>query len=135
MKIKPEFSPFYFYLIFTSIVLMIVWVPPFLFSIVLNEVDFVIKSIIFWIVLFFSFVPLLISIIDYNYRFYEINSEIISNGLWEKYKINKKKIKDVDVVETLPDIIFSTKSIKINDKYYIYSIKKSYKVMKEIIGG
>lgn len=135
MIIKPKFSSFYFYLIFTSIILMIVWIPPFLFSIVLNEVSYVINSIMFWIILLFSFIPMIISILDYKYRFYKVNSKIVSNGFWEKYTLDKKKIKDVDVVETLPDIIFSTKSIKINDKYYIYSIKKSYKVMKEIVGG
>ena len=135
MIIKPKFSSFYFYLIFTSIILMIVWIPPFLFSIVLNESSYVINSIMFWIIFLFSFIPIIISILDYKYRFYKINSKIVSNGFWEKYIIDKKKIKDVDVVETLPDIIFSTKSIKINDKYYIYSIKKSYKVMKEIVGG
>ena len=114
---------------------MIVWIPPLLFLIALNKIEYLLQSFIFWIVFSISFIPIIISIIDYKYRFYEINSKITSNGLWGKYEINKNKIKNVDVVETLPDIIFSTKSIRINDIYFIYSIKKSHDVMKKIIGG
>ena len=135
MIIKPKFSSFYFYLIFTSLILMIVWIPPLLFSLAVSQINYIIQSTEFWVIFIISFIPIIISLVDYHYRYYEINSKIVSNGLWEKFSIDKRNVKDVDVIETLPDIIFSTKSIKINDKYFIYSIKKSYKAMKEIVGG
>ncbi len=136
MEFKPKFSSFYFYFFFSAFLLFLIWIFPLSYVLMKNRIDLILYSPFFWIVFLVDIILSIIPFVDYLFRKYEIEGGYLySNGLWGKFKLNLDDVKDVDVVETLPDIIFSTKSIKINERMWIHSIKKAHDVVREIVGG
>ena len=136
MEVRPKFSSFYFYFYFAASLLLLVWIFPFMYAAANDRIDLVLYSPLFWSIIIVDILLMVIPLFDYPFRKYEIaGNKISSSGLWGNFRIEFDQIRDVDIVETLPDILFSTKSIKINDKFLIPCIKKAHSVMEVIVGG
>ncbi len=135
MRIKPALSS-YFYFFYISALLPIAYITPLIYARLYGITEQVTNSPLFYFFIGLNLVTIIIPIIDYFTRYYEIESDkIVIKSLLGEVVIPKDENFEVKEVKTLPDAIFGTKTYLINKKYWLTGIKNPDYVFERIIRG